>query len=105
LPDLVVRNRQEFLDLIAEPRPFNDLTLLYVNVRLLGDVALLHGRVSYTTIEDGAKRESLYTATDQRRGGQWPAWPQKWWPKASSRTRGERAYRWVLALLRGCFIR
>lgn len=27
LPDLVFRNRQEFPDLIAQPRPFTDLTL------------------------------------------------------------------------------
>lgn len=44
LPDLVFRNRQEFLDLIAQPRPFRDLTLRSVQVRILGDVALLHGR-------------------------------------------------------------
>jgi ketosteroid isomerase-like protein len=71
LPDLVFRDRQEFLDLIAKPRPFQDLALLGVRVRILGDVALLHGRVSYTTTHDHAKREALYTDTYQRRDGRW----------------------------------
>ena len=71
LPDLVFRNRQEFLDLIAEPRPFRDLTLLGVQVRILGDVALLQGRVSYTTTHDNVPREALYTDTYQRRDGRW----------------------------------
>jgi ketosteroid isomerase-like protein len=71
LPDLVFRNRQEFLDLIARPRPFTGLTLLGVTVRILGDVALLHGRVSYTTNRDGQHREALYTDTYQHRDGKW----------------------------------
>jgi ketosteroid isomerase-like protein len=71
LPDLVFRNRQEFLELIAKPRPFRDLTLLGVQVRLLGDIALLHGRVSYTTTHDNLRREALYTDTYQRRDGRW----------------------------------
>lgn len=71
LPDLVFRSRQEFLDLIAEPRPFTGLTLLGVTVRILGDVALLHGRVGYTSTHDGQYREALYTDTYQRRGGTW----------------------------------
>ena len=71
LPDLVFRNRKEFLDLIAQPRPFTGLTLLNVTVRVLGDVALLHGRVRYTTKHDGRQREALYTDTYQRRDRQW----------------------------------
>ena len=71
LPDLVFRNRQEFLDLIAQPRPFTDLTLQDLKVRIVGDVALLHGRVSYTTKHDGMQHEALYTDTYQRRDGEW----------------------------------
>jgi ketosteroid isomerase-like protein len=71
LPDLVFRDRREFLDLIAQPRPFTDLTLRHVSVRILGDVALLHGRVTYTTKHDGQPREALYTDTYQRRNGKW----------------------------------
>jgi ketosteroid isomerase-like protein len=71
LPDLIFRDRKEFLDLIAQPRPFTDLTLHDVKVRILGDVALLHGRVTYTTKHDGEHREALYTDTYQRRAGTW----------------------------------
>ena len=70
-PDLVFRNRQECLDLIAQPRPFTGLALLGVTVRILGDVALLHGWVSYTTKQDGQRPEALYTDTYQRRDGRW----------------------------------
>lgn len=71
LPDLVFRSREEFLELIARPRPFTGLTLLKVTVRVLGDVALLHGRVRYTTTHDGREREAPYTDTYQRRDGRW----------------------------------
>jgi 2-iminobutanoate/2-iminopropanoate deaminase len=71
LPDLVFRDRQQFLDLIAQPRPFTGLSLLDVEVRILGDVALIHGRVGYTTTHDRQEREALYTDTYQRRGGKW----------------------------------
>jgi ketosteroid isomerase-like protein len=71
LPDLVFRNRQEFLDLIAQPRPFTGLALLNVTVRIVGDVALLHGRVKYATNSDGQEREALYTDTYQRREQGW----------------------------------
>jgi ketosteroid isomerase-like protein len=71
LPDLIFRDRREFLDLIAQPRPFTDLTLLDLTMRILGDVALLHGHVTYTTKHDGKRREALYTDTYQRRDGTW----------------------------------
>jgi hypothetical protein len=45
--------------------------LLHVTVRILGDVALLHGRVRYTTTGDGQQREALYTDTYQRRERGW----------------------------------
>jgi uncharacterized NAD(P)/FAD-binding protein YdhS len=69
--DQVFRNRREFLDLIGQPRPFENLTLIDVHVRFLGDVALIHGRVSYTTTHDRSDREALYTDTYQRRDGRW----------------------------------
>ncbi len=71
LPDLVFRDRAQFLEMIARPRPFRDLTAHDVTIRILGDVALVHGRVTYTTIDDGTDREALYTDTYQRRGGRW----------------------------------
>jgi hypothetical protein len=71
LPDLVTRDRQAFLDMIAQPRPFMDLTAHDVNIRVLGDIALVHARVTYTTIADRVDREALDTDTYQRRGSEW----------------------------------
>ncbi len=71
LPDLVFRNRQQFLDLIAQPRPFTDLTADDVRIRLLGDVALVHGRVTYVTTRDKIERQARYTDTYARRDGEW----------------------------------
>jgi ketosteroid isomerase-like protein len=67
----VTRNREEYLEYIAGPRPFTDLTLLESRVRLFGDVALIHGRTSYKLVSDGSTKEALYTDAYQRRGGVW----------------------------------
>jgi ketosteroid isomerase-like protein len=65
------RNREEFLEYIAKPRPFKDLALREANVRILGDVALIHGRATYTMLADGAEQEALYTDVYQKRAGTW----------------------------------
>jgi hypothetical protein len=68
----VSRNRAEFLEYIAEPRPFKDLVGHDVNIRMLtSDVALIHGRATYTMLADGAEQEALYTDTYQKRHGKW----------------------------------
>jgi hypothetical protein len=67
----VIRNRAEFLDYIAEPRPFKDLAMHDVNIRVLSDVALIHGRATYTMLADGAEQEALYTDVYQKRDGTW----------------------------------
>jgi hypothetical protein len=67
----VTRNRAEFLDYIAQPRPFKDLAMHDVNIRILSDVALIHGRATYTMLADGAQQEALYTDTYQEREGTW----------------------------------
>ena len=67
----VTRNRAEFLDFIAKPRPFKDLAVREVNVRILSDVALIHARSSFTMLADGAEQESLYTDVYQKRDGIW----------------------------------
>jgi hypothetical protein len=68
----VTRNRAEFLDYIAKPRPFKDLAMHDVNIRILtSDVALIHGRSTYTMLADGAEQEALYTDTYQKREGTW----------------------------------
>src|SRR5215470_4511393 len=67
----VTRNREEFLEYIAKPRPFKDLAVHDVNIRILSDVALIHARATYTMLADGATIEALYTDTYQKRGGTW----------------------------------
>jgi len=67
----VTRNRDEYLVYIAKPRPFKDLELLESRVRLLGDVALIHGRAAYTMLSDGSRQEALYTDAYQKRDGRW----------------------------------
>ena len=67
----VTRNREEFLDYIAKPRPFKDLAVHDVNIRILSDVALIHARATYTMLADGVDQEALYTDTYQKREGTW----------------------------------
>jgi hypothetical protein len=67
----ITRNRAEFLDYIAKPRPFKDLAMHDVKVRILSDVALIHGRATYTLLADGAHEEALYTDVYQKREGSW----------------------------------
>jgi hypothetical protein len=67
----VTRNRAEFLEHIAKPRPFKDLAVHDVNIRILGDVALIHGRSTYTMLADGVEQEALYTDMYRKREGTW----------------------------------
>jgi hypothetical protein len=67
----VTRDLDEYLEYIAKPRPFTDLTLLESKVRILGDVALIQGHASYILVADGAKEEVLYTDAYQKREGTW----------------------------------
>jgi hypothetical protein len=67
----VTRNREEFLEYIAKPRPFKDLAVHDVNIRILSDVALIHARATYTMLADVVDQEALYTDTYQKREGTW----------------------------------
>ncbi|MEV6371341.1 nuclear transport factor 2 family protein [Micromonospora sp. WP24] len=67
----VTRNRDEYLEYIAKPRPLKDIVLHDAKIRILGDVALIHGRVTYTMIADGVEQEALYTDVYQKREGTW----------------------------------
>jgi hypothetical protein len=67
----VTRDRDEYLEYIAKPRPFKDLALLESVVRILGDVALIHGRTSYTMVDSGMEQEALYTDVYAKREGTW----------------------------------
>jgi hypothetical protein len=67
----VTRNRAEFLEYIGKPRPFKDLAVHDVKIRILSDVALIHGRATYTMLANGVNQEALYTDTYQKRQGKW----------------------------------
>jgi hypothetical protein len=67
----VTRNRDEFLEYIAKPRPFKGLAVHDVNIRILSDVALIHARATYTMLADGVNQDALYTDTYQKRDGAW----------------------------------
>jgi hypothetical protein len=67
----VTRTRDEYLEYIAKPRPFKDLALLEAKIRILGDVALIHGRARYILLANGAEQEALYTDVYQKREGTW----------------------------------
>lgn len=67
----VTRNREEYLEYISKPGPVKDQALRDVKIRILGDVALIHGRVTYTVVADGAERDALYTDVYQKRAGTW----------------------------------
>ena len=60
-----------FLDYIEKPRPFKDLAMHDVNIRILSDVALIHGRATYNMLADGEEQEALYTDAYQKRDGAW----------------------------------
>jgi ketosteroid isomerase-like protein len=70
LPDLVFRDKKQFLEMMSQPRPFTELRAHDVNIRLLGDFALIHARITYKT-HDGVVRDGRYTDDYQRRDGKW----------------------------------
>lgn len=72
LPDGSLINREAFLLHVAEPATIGNLRAHDVRVRLLGDVAIVHARTTFTTIkgEEGASR---YTDVWARRDGRWVA--------------------------------
>jgi hypothetical protein len=64
-----LRDKAAFLEMLERPRPFTDLAAHDVTVRLLGDFALIHGRVTFNV--DGEEQHGRYTDTWQRRNGHW----------------------------------
>ena len=69
--DLLV-DKSAFLAQIARPVTISGLTAQDVQVRILGDVAIIHARTSYTTA-DGKARNGRYTDVWARRDGKWLA--------------------------------
>lgn len=69
-PDGSMVDKPGFLKQIAPPVKIRDLACHDVNVRLMGDFAIVHARTTYTLL-DGRAGNGRYTDIYARRGGQW----------------------------------
>jgi ketosteroid isomerase-like protein len=65
-------DRAGFLAQTARPVTIAGLAAEDVQIRLLGDVAIIHGRTRYRTAA-GEQREGRYTDIWAKRGGRWLA--------------------------------
>jgi ketosteroid isomerase-like protein len=72
LPDGSHIDRNIFLDRIKSPATIFDLQAYDVNVRVMGDFALIHARTTFTS-PDGTAGASRYTDAWARRDGRWVA--------------------------------
>jgi ketosteroid isomerase-like protein len=71
-PDASLVDKAQFLLQTARPVSISDLVADQVQIRLLGDIAIIHARTSYRTAA-GEQRHGRYTDVWARRGGQWLA--------------------------------
>jgi ketosteroid isomerase-like protein len=69
-PDGSLVDRRGFLAQIARPVTIANLEAHDVEIRLFGDVAIIHARTSYTTAA-GEQRHGRYTDVWARRAGAW----------------------------------
>ena len=72
LPDGSLIDRKRFLEQTARPVPISNLEAHDVNVRLMGDFAIVHARTTYTAA-DGRAASGRYTDVWARRDGRWLA--------------------------------
>jgi len=71
-PDGSIVDRRGFLEQTARPVTISNLAAHDVDVRLLGDVAIIHARTTYT-LPDGREGTGRYTDVWARRAGGWLA--------------------------------
>jgi ketosteroid isomerase-like protein len=71
-PDGTLIDRKAFLQQTAKPVTIRNLQAHEVNVRLMGDFAIIHARTSYT-MADGTESGGRYTDVWARRNGKWLA--------------------------------
>ena len=71
-PDGSIVDRSGFLEQTARPVTIANLAPHDVDVRLLGDVAIIHARTTYT-LPDGREGTGRYTDVWARRTGGWLA--------------------------------
>jgi ketosteroid isomerase-like protein len=68
-PDGSLVDKAGFLKQIAPPAKIRDLACSDVNVRIMGDFAIIHARTTYTL--DGRPGQGRYTDIWARRDGRW----------------------------------
>ena len=71
-PDGSLVDKNQFLAQIARPVTISSLSVHDVRVRIFGEVAIIHARTSYTTV-NGEQRNGRYTDVWARRDGKWLA--------------------------------
>ena len=71
-PDGSIVDRKAFLAQTARPVTITNLEAHDVNVRMMGDVAIIHARTTYT-LPDGRQGAGRYTDVWARRDGRWLA--------------------------------
>ena len=72
LPDGSLIDRATFLEQTARPVAISNLEPHDVDIRLMGEVAIVHARTTYTTA-DGSQGAGRYTDVWARRDGRWLA--------------------------------
>ena len=71
-PDGSLVDKAGFLKQIAPPAKIKNLACNDVNVRIMGDFAIIHARTT-STLPDGRPGQGRYTDIWARRNGQWLA--------------------------------
>jgi ketosteroid isomerase-like protein len=71
-PDGSIVDRKGFLAQTAKPVTIKNLEAKDVMIRIVGDVAIIHARTTYT-LPDGREGAGRYTDGWAKRGGQWLA--------------------------------
>lgn len=71
-PDGSLVDRAQFLQQTARPVTISNLRAEDVQIRLMGDFAIIHARTTYT-LPDGSAGGGRYTDVWARRGGRWLA--------------------------------
>jgi ketosteroid isomerase-like protein len=69
-PDGSLINKPAFLELIAKPPRVSGLTEDMVQIRLMGDFAIIHARINYRSVS-GMSLVGRYTDDWARRDGVW----------------------------------
>jgi ketosteroid isomerase-like protein len=72
LPDGSILDREDFLERAAQPLDISSLEVHDVEVRVMGDAAIVHARTSFSTT-DGRQGSGRYTDVWWRQNGRWLA--------------------------------